>query len=191
MKSTLAINWWIWALRGGLMILFGVLALLWPVVAWLFVLASFATFAFLSGILAIVVAVKGQAQGRWWWALIIEGVLGISAGVMTIIFPGLTELALLLIIAYWAIVTGVLQVAAAVRLRKEIEGEWLLAIGGILSVLFGLALVLMPTAGALAIAWMIAAYSIAAGVLFLLLGLRLRTARPVPIYTDDMLGQPI
>lgn len=119
------------------------------VVAWLFVLASFATFAFLSGILAIVVAVKGQAQGRWWWALILEGVLGISAGVMTIVFPGLTELALLFIIAYWAIVTGVLQVAAAVRLRREIEGEWLLAIGGILSVLFGLALVLMPAAGAL------------------------------------------
>jgi uncharacterized membrane protein HdeD (DUF308 family) len=184
-NSSLAGNWWILALRGALLILFGVLAFFWPEVAWLFVLASFATFAFLTGILAIVAAVKGQAQRSWWWALILEGVLGISAGVMTIVFPGLTELALLFIIAYWGILTGVLQVAAAIRLRREIEREWLLAIAGILSVLFGLALVLMPAAGTLAIAWMIAAYSLVVGALLLALALKLRSGH----YTVIQVGQ--
>ncbi len=191
MNSSLARNWWILALRGALLFLLGVLAFFWPAVAWLFVLASFAAFAFVSGTLAIVMAVKGQAQGRWWWALILEGVLGISAGVMTIVFPGLTELALLFIIAYWAIVTGVMQVVAAIRLRKEIEGEWLLAIGGLLSVLFGLALLIVPAAGALAIAWMIAAYAMVSGVLLLSLAFRLRSGNYVVIQVGQKPGHAV
>jgi uncharacterized membrane protein HdeD (DUF308 family) len=107
---------------------------------------------------------------------------------MTIVFPGLTELALLFIIAYWEIVTAVLQEAAAIRLRREIEGEWLLAIAGILSVLFGLALVIMPAAGALAIAWMIATYAMVSGVLLLSLAFRLRSSNYVVIQVGQKPG---
>jgi uncharacterized membrane protein HdeD (DUF308 family) len=175
MIHSLARNWWFLALRGAVAILFGVLAFLWPAVAWLVVVASFAAFALLDGVLAVALAVTGHGQGRQWWALVLQGLLGISAGVLTLIWPELTEFVLLFFIAFWAMATGVFAVIAAVRLRKEIEGEWALALSGILSVLFGLSLVLFPNAGALAIAWIIAAYSIAFGILLLMVALRLRS----------------
>ena len=108
-------------------------------------------------------------------ALAIQGLLGISAGVLTLFWPGITELALLFLIAYWSIVTGVFAVIAAIRLRREIEGEWALVLSGILSVVFGLGLVLFPAAGALAVAWLIAAYSIVFGALLIAVGMRLRS----------------
>jgi uncharacterized membrane protein HdeD (DUF308 family) len=181
MNSTLARNWWLLALRGGVAILFGALAFLWPGLAWLYIVLSFAVFAIVDGVLAIIAAVKGQATGGWWWALLLEGAVGISAGVIAIVFPGLTELALLYVIAYWALVTGVFELIAAYRMRKEIKHDWALAVTGVLSIVYGLALIIMPVAGLLVIAWMIAAYSIAFGVLLLSLAFKLRSDRYVPI----------
>jgi uncharacterized membrane protein HdeD (DUF308 family) len=174
MEESLARNWWVLALRGVLAILFGVLAFLWPVLAWVVVVASFAVFALVDGIFALLAAFTGRGQGRW-WALMLEGVLGIAAGVLTFIWPGITQLALLFFIAYWSIVTGVLEIVVAIRLRKEIEGEWLMGISGALSILLGVALLILPGPGALALAWLIAAYSLAFGALMLALAFRLRT----------------
>jgi uncharacterized membrane protein HdeD (DUF308 family) len=174
MEHSLARSWWLLALRGVLAIAFGVLVFLWPTLAWWFVLASFAAFALVDGVFAIAMAVTGHHPGRPWWALMIEGVLGISAGVLTLFLPGITELALLFLIAYWSIATGVFEVIAAIQLRNVIEGEWVLALSGILSVLFGVALALFPGAGAVAIAWLIGAYALTFGMLLLVLAFQLR-----------------
>ena len=177
MYSTLTQNWWLFALRGILALLFGIVAAFWPGLVWLFVVASFAAFAIIDGIFSIAVAIWGPVKGGWWWAFILQGVLGIVAGVITIFYPGLTSLVLLIFIAIWAILIGVLEIAAAIRLRREIKGEWILGLAGVLSVLFGITSLVMPAAGALAIAWLIAAYAIAVGLLWLILAFRLRGAR--------------
>jgi uncharacterized membrane protein HdeD (DUF308 family) len=178
MEFSLARNWWILALKGVLAILFGVLAFLWPGLAWVVVVASFGAFALVDGTFSLVAALTGHGQGRRWWALVLQGVLGISAGVLTLIWPEITQLALLVFIAWWAVATGVFAVVAAIRLRREIEGEWLLALSGILSVIFGatlvIALFVVPEAGALAVAWLIATFAVAYGVLMLILAYQLR-----------------
>ncbi len=163
MYSTLSTNWWLLAIRGVVAILFGILVFFWPTLAWLMVVVSFAIYALIDGVFAIATAVNGQATGEVWWALILEGVLGIAAGVLAIFYPGITQLALLWVIAFWAIATGIMEIVAAIRLRKEITGEWFLAGSGVLSVIFGIALLVSPVAGAIAIAWLIGAYAIVFG----------------------------
>jgi len=180
MEFSLARNWWVLALRGGLAILFGVLVIVWPFLAWLMVLASFAVYALLDGIFAIAAALTGRGQAPW-WALMLEGVVGISAGVLTLFWPAVTEVALLFFIAFWAIATGVFEIVAAIRLRREIADEGFLAVSGVLSVLFGIALLAWPGAGALALAWLIAAYALSFGMLMLILAFQLRKfARHAP-----------
>ncbi len=142
-------------LRGVIAVAFGILVFFWPTLAWIVVVASFGAFALVDGVFAIAVALTGHAPGRQWWALLFEGLLGIAAGVLTFVWPGLTELALLYFIAFWAMATGTFEILAAIRLREVIEGEWLLALSGVLSILFGFALALLPGPGALAIAWLI------------------------------------
>ncbi len=181
MNGGLARNWWVLALRGFLAIVFGVLAFLWPGFAWAVVVLLFGAYAFVDGIFAIVAAVAGHGQAGRWWALLLEGIIGIAIGAITLFWPGVTELALLYLIAYWSIATGIFEIIAAVRLREHIQGEWALALGGILSVLFGLVLVVMPIAGAIAVAWLIGFYAVVFGVLLLVLAFRLRarsTATP-------------
>ena len=167
-------NWWLLVLRGVLGIAFGVLVFLWPMLAWVVIVASFAAYALLDGVFAISAAILGHPQRRHWWGLILEGILGIAAAVVTLLWPTLATIPLLAIIAAWAIATGVAEVIVAIRLRRELAGEWLLALSGVLSVLFGITLILQPQAGAIAIAWLIGVYSIAFGFLLLVLGFRLR-----------------
>ena len=109
-----------------------------------------------------------------WWLFLLQGIAGIIVGIMAFVWPGITALVLLYIIAAWAIVTGICEIVAAVQLRKEIEGEWLLGLGGIASVVFSVLLVAFPGAGALAVVWIIGAYSILFGILLLTLAFRLR-----------------
>jgi uncharacterized membrane protein HdeD (DUF308 family) len=167
-------NWWALALRGLAAILFGVLAFVWPgITLWALVLL-FGAYMLVDGIFAIVAAVRGAGRETRWWLLLVEGVLGVLAGIVAFLWPDITALALLYLVAAWAIVTGVLQIVAAIRLRQEIEGEWALILGGILSVIFGLLLAVLPGPGILALVWLIGAYAVVSGVLLIVLAFRVR-----------------
>jgi uncharacterized membrane protein HdeD (DUF308 family) len=128
-----------------------------------------------DGIFAVVAAINAAGKETRWWALLIEGILGIAVGVLTFIWPGLTALVLLYLIAFWAITTGVFEIIAAFKLHKDITSEWLLALGGLVSILFGALLLFYPRAGALAVVYWIGAYAIFFGVLILALAFRLRS----------------
>jgi len=171
--NDLARHWWLIALRGLAAVLFGVLAFVWPGMTLAVLVLLFGAYALVDGILAIVVAVRGGTDHRLFMGL--EGVVGVLAGLATFVFPGLTALVLLYIIAFWAVLTGVLEVVAAVRLRQAITNEWGLIIGGVLSVLFGIVLIAAPGAGALAVVFVIGAYAVLFGVTLLMLSWRLRS----------------
>jgi uncharacterized membrane protein HdeD (DUF308 family) len=175
MERSIARNWWMLALRGVLAVAFGVLVIFWPDFAWLVLVGLFAGFALLDGALAISAAVVGHEHGRRWWALVLEGIIGIAAGVLTLVWPGVTELLLLYFIGFWAILTGVMELVVAVRMRRDVEGEWALGLAGVLSLVFGSAIVAFPDAGALAVAWLIAGYAILFGLLMLAVAFRLRS----------------
>lgn len=169
----LAKNWWLLLLRGIAAIVFGVLAFAWPGLTLLTLILLYGAFALTDGVIAIIAAITGGAPGgRWWLALV--GVLGIAVGVLTFMLPGMTALILLFTMAGWAVAIGVLQIVGAIRLRKEIDNEWFLILSGAISVLFGLAVMLNPGAGALALVWVIGAYAIIAGALYIGLALRLK-----------------
>ncbi len=167
-------NWWMVALRGLIAIVFGVVALIWPGITLTALVLLFVAFAVMDGIFTAVTAVSERERYERWWVMLLQGLLGIVAGVVAFIWPGITTLVLLYVIAAWAIVMGVLTVMAAIQLRKELEGEGLLIVSGILSVLFGLILMVRPGAGAVAIAWFIGAYAIILGVLLIIFAFRLR-----------------
>ena len=174
MTMDLARNWWMVALRGVLGILFGLIALVWPGITLLVLVALFGAYALVDGIFAVVAAFRaGRSRFRWW--LVLEGIAGISAGIATVFWPQITALVLLVLVAAWAIVTGVLEIVAAIRLRKVITGEWVLALTGVLSVGFGVLLLLFPGPGALSLVWLIGAYALAFGILLLVLAFRLRS----------------
>jgi uncharacterized membrane protein HdeD (DUF308 family) len=179
MVIILARNWWALVLRGVLDVLFGIAAFAWPGITLAVLAILYGAFALVDGCFAIAAAVVGRPRGMPWWALLAEGVLGIAVGAITFFWPGITVLALLIMVASWAFATGVLEIVAAVRLRNEIRGEWLLALSGLLSIALGIALavtlVVNPAAGVVAVSWMIGAYAITFGVLFIVLGLRLRS----------------
>jgi uncharacterized membrane protein HdeD (DUF308 family) len=165
--------WWMVALRGLLLLLFGLAAVLWPG-ATLTVLVLWIGAGFLvNGVLALAAAIAGRdVEGRGW--LILEGVLGIGAGILTFLYPGITGLVLLWLVAGWAIVSGVLQIAAAVQFRKVIRGEWMLGLAGGLAIAFGVLLIARPGAGLLTLALLIGWFAIFYGVVLIALGFRLR-----------------
>jgi uncharacterized membrane protein HdeD (DUF308 family) len=170
----LARNWgWI-ALRGAAAVVFGVLAFVWPGVTLVILTLFFGAYALTDGILALIAAYKSREGGKPVWTHVVIGICGLAAGILTFVWPDMTALALLMFIAAWAILIGLFQITAAIRLRKEIENEWLLGFSGALSLLFGLLMIASPSAGALAVVWMIATYSILFGVLLIALGFRLK-----------------
>jgi uncharacterized membrane protein HdeD (DUF308 family) len=166
-------HWWAFALRGVAAILFGLLAFILPGATLTVLVLLWGAYVLVDGVLALVSAFRTDHDHRW--GLLLEGVVGVGAGLVTFLLPGLTALVLLYIIAAWALLTGVLELVAAVRLRKVIQNEWWLVLGGIASVLFGLVLLAAPGAGALAVVWLIGAYAIVFGILLIGLSLRLHS----------------
>jgi uncharacterized membrane protein HdeD (DUF308 family) len=178
--DALARNWWVVLLRGAAGGLFGFVTFVAPRISLAALVLVFGAYAFVDGTLAIVSAIRRRGPSERWWALLLEGVTGVAVGIATLVWPGITALGLLYVIAAWALVTGALEIAVAIRLRKVITGEWLLVLGGIASIGLGVLLVLFPRAGALAVVLWIGAYALVFGALLIVLGLRLRSwGRPV------------
>lgn len=166
-------HWWVFGLRGIAAVLFGILAFAWPGVTLAVLVLLWGAYALVDGVLSLISAFRVENDHRW--GLLIEGIVGIAAGLAAFVWPGLTALVLLYIIAAWAVITGVLELYAAVRLRKVIRNEWWLILSGIASLLFGIVLLAAPGAGALAVVWLIGFYAIVFGVLLIGLSVRLRS----------------
>jgi uncharacterized membrane protein HdeD (DUF308 family) len=171
--SVLRENWWAVALRGLIGVLIGIIAFFLPLSTMIALVWLFGAYAFLDGLFNLI-AVWRRGQTRPWWALVLEGVLGLGAGIISFVWPGITALALTYLIAAWAGVTGVLEIVAAIRLRKEIKGEWMLALSGVLSLILGVLFAFAPFAGAMALVWVWGAYTAAFGLLLIWLSFRLR-----------------
>lgn len=173
MSALLARNWWALVLRGILGILFGLVALFMPVAAMISLALLFSAYLLVDGVFAIVAAVRAAQAHQRWGLLLLEGVLNLAMGAIAFVFPGSAVLAFVLITAAWALITGGLMVAAAFRLNVA-HGRWWLALGGIVSILWGLLLVMSPIIGALVLTWWLGGYAIAFGVMLLVLGFKLR-----------------
>ena len=173
MLDFLARNWWVLILRGVAGVLFGVLTFVWPAISLAVLVLVWGAYALVDGAFAIVGAFKGGRERFPWW-LFLTGVAGVAAGIFTFVSPAITAIALLTLIAAFAIVRGVLEIAAAIKLRHEIEHEWLLVAAGVISVVFGVLVMINPGAGALAIVLWIGAVVAAIGILEIIAGIRLR-----------------
>ncbi len=172
----LARNWWILLMRGIAAILFGIAAFAWPGLTLSVLVIIFGAYILADGLIGVIDAIRYRDQMDNWWFWLLEGVLGIVVGVLTLFMPGITALILLGFVAAWSILGGILRIVAAIQLRKKIKGEWFMILSGVLSILFGVAIIALPHAGLLSIAWIIGFWAIAIGVVFVLLAFRLRNA---------------
>jgi uncharacterized membrane protein HdeD (DUF308 family) len=167
--------WWILLVRGLIAILFGVMAYASPGLTLAVLVTFFGAFALVDGTLNVIQAFGGRKEHEHWWVMLLDGLLGMAFGIITFTSPGITALVLLLYIAFWAMATGVLRIILAVRLRKEIEGEWWMALSGLAGILFGVLMVARPAAGALAVLWLMAAWAIVGGVFLILLSFKVKS----------------
>lgn len=188
MENTLSRNWWLVVLRGLLAILFGLSAFVWPDATLVILVWTFGIYALADGLVTVGTGLSRTQTSPRWWAFLLEGLVNISAAVIALIWPTLAALVIVLLIASWAVLTGILEIAAAVRLRHEINNEWLLAVGGVISIAFGVALFLWPGPGGLALLWTVAAYAIIFGALIVALGFRLRSSNIAGGRSERMAG---
>ena len=172
--AQVAHNWWALLLRGILAILVGIAAFVFPQATVYGVVFAFGVYAFLDGVLTAVAGARTRKETGRWWVLVLQGLLGVAAGIVAWISPEAAAIALLFVVAAWAIVTGVLEIAAAIRLRKEIDNEWLLGLSGLASLILGIAMIANPGAGVLAWMFLFGAYAIAAGAFLIGTAIRLR-----------------
>ena len=177
-------DWWVFAIRGIAALVFGVLAFINPETTLTVLVFLFGAYVFVDGVALLVALVRGDAVARkHGWAVGVMGVLGIVAGVVTFVSPGLTALSLLYIVAFWAIATGTFQVIAAVALRKELDNEFWMALGGVASVVFGAVLIAFPGEGLISLVWLVGIWAVVFGVSSLGLAYRLHeidSALPKP-----------
>jgi uncharacterized membrane protein HdeD (DUF308 family) len=174
MVDVLARNWGWVALRGVIAVLFGLLTLSRPGITLGALILFFGAYALVDGVFTVISAIANRRGQPHWVALLVGGLCGIAVGLLTFAYPFKTAIVLLYFIAFWAILTGAAEIAAAIRLRRVISGEWLLALGGILSVVFGCFLIASPGVGALAVAMWIGVYALVLGIFWLILSFRLR-----------------
>ena len=168
-------GWWALLLRGLAAIAFAVLTWTRPGISLVALVALFGAYALVDGMVGVWMGIAGHKMHEDWWVLFLGGLLGITVGIVTFLAPGITALALLFYIAIWAVGTGVLEIVLAIRLRKVITGEWLLVLGGLASVVFGVLLMAQPGAGALAVISLIAGFAFVFGVILVALAIRARS----------------
>lgn len=174
MLGLVARDWWVFAIRGIAALVFGVLAFIWPETTLTVLVFLFGAYVLVDGISLLIALARGDALARRHaWAVGIMGVLGIVAGIVTFAWPGLTALSLLYLVAFWAIAMGTFQVIAAIVLRRELEGEFWMALGGVASIVFGAFLIVSPGAGLLSLVWLVGLWAVVFGVSSLGLAYRL------------------
>jgi uncharacterized membrane protein HdeD (DUF308 family) len=160
MLSLVSRDWWVYAIRGIAAILFGIMALVWPGPTLAVLVLLFGAYAFVDGVVLLVALARGDVLARSHkWITGIMGVLGIAVAIATLIWPGITALTLLYLVAFWAITMGILQIVAAVEFRRVIDGEFFVVLGGIFSIVFGVLLVVFPGTGLLALVWLVGFYA--------------------------------
>ena len=177
MLDILSRYWWAYVVRGIFAILFGILAYAWPGITLATLIIFFGAYVLIDGILLLINTIGNWGERDDRWLLLLEGLLGVGIGVITLVVPGITAVLLIFYIAAWSLATGVLEIAAAIRLRKEIENEWWLILSGVVSILFAILLMVFPNAGALGLIWLIATYAIIFGVILIIAGVKLRGLR--------------
>jgi uncharacterized membrane protein HdeD (DUF308 family) len=174
MVNMLARNWWLVLIRGIAALIFGILAFLWPGATGFALVILFGAYAFVDGIFALLSAIRAAESHERWIAFALEGIVGLVIAAITFFDIGLAAIALYITIAIWALVTGVLEIIASVQLRKVIPNDWLLGLGGICSIAFGVLMIAYPLAGALTVIWLIGAYAVLFGILLIAFSFRLR-----------------
>jgi len=167
-------RWWALVIRGLAAIAFGMLTFFKPSISMLALVILWGAYALVDGVFAIVTSIRGARIVPGWGALLAGGIVSIGAGVVAFIWPGITALALLAVIAAWAVLTGIAEIATAIKLRRILRGEWMLAVSGVLSIAFGVVLAANPGPGAIAVTWLIGLYAFLFGALLVALGFRLR-----------------
>jgi uncharacterized membrane protein HdeD (DUF308 family) len=177
MLEKIARNWWLFALRGVVAVIFGVVALIRPEQMLQALVLVFGAYALVDGIFTVIAGIASYRYFKRWWAVLLEGVAGIVIGLLTFFWPNITALALLYYIAAWALVTGIFEIVAAIQLRRVITGEWALIFSGLLSMVFGALLFVFPAAGAVSMVWMIGVYAILFGITLIILAFRLNSLR--------------
>jgi len=174
MSDVLSVSWWLLALRGIAAVVFGVFAVLLPGITLLWLVALFAAYAIFTGVVSIAVAVRSRRHENDWWIQLLLGLVAVAGGVAALVYPDITALTLVFIIGFTVLFTGVLDLAAAIRLRRQIRNEWVLAASGLVSIIFGVLVILFPGAGALALVGIIGAYAFLTGILLLAIAMRAR-----------------
>src|SRR5512139_3652734 len=174
MLKKISRNWWLYAVRGVVAILFGVVAFARPGQALEALVLVFGAYVLMDGIFAIIAGIASYPLFDRWWAVLLEGVAGVVIGLLTFFWPNLTALVLVYFIAAWALITGIFEIVAAIQLRRVITGEWMYILGGLLSILFGVLLFVFPGAGAVSLVWMIGIYAIVFGISEIIFAFRLR-----------------
>jgi len=167
-------NWWLILVRGVAAVLFAALAFIWPGITLTVLVYLFGAYAIVDGLVGLWLGGVAASANRRSWPFLLGGIAGIAAGVLSFVAPGAMALALVYLIAAWAIVTGITEIVAAVELRKVIDGEWALGLAGILSIVFGILVGVQPGAGALALIWLIASYALLFGIVLVVLAFRVR-----------------
>jgi uncharacterized membrane protein HdeD (DUF308 family) len=183
MVDVLARNWWALLIRGIAAVIFGILAFVWPGETLFVLLIMFGAYAFVDGVFAIVSAFRAARAHERWWPFVLEGIVGFIVAAIVFKSPGIALVAVYITIAAWAFITGILEIVAAIQLRKTIANEWLLMLAGICSIIFGILMIWHPIAGLLALIYITATYAVVFGIMMIALAFRLRghaTNNPAP-----------
>jgi uncharacterized membrane protein HdeD (DUF308 family) len=177
MLEKISRNWWMFALRGVAAIIFGVVAFAQPGQALQALVLLFGAYAFVDGIFAMFAGLAARGYFERWWAMLLEGMAGVVIGLLTFFWPNITALVLVYFIAAWGLITGILEIVAAIQLRRVITGEWMMILGGLLSIIFGVMLFVFPAAGAVSVIWVVGIYTVIFGISEIIFAFRLQGLR--------------